>query len=103
MAGKNTAAFGIFPSVARAEQAVDALIAAGLETMTFRSWRQTKKQHTNWRPKKTPRRPKEQLPALPLAVQSGAPSDCLPELGPLQFPALDHSLRPAPSWVPSQA
>lgn len=29
MAGKNTAAFGIFPSRARAEQAVDALIAAG--------------------------------------------------------------------------
>jgi hypothetical protein len=29
MAGKNTAVFGIFPSRARAEQAVDALVAAG--------------------------------------------------------------------------
>ncbi len=32
MAGTNTAAFGIFPSVARAEQAVDALIAAGFRS-----------------------------------------------------------------------
>jgi hypothetical protein len=32
MAGKNTAAFGIFPSVARAEQAVDALINAGFRS-----------------------------------------------------------------------
>lgn len=32
MAGTNTAAFGIFPSVAQAEQAVDALIAAGFRS-----------------------------------------------------------------------
>lgn len=32
MAGKNTAAFGIFPSQARAETAVDALIAAGFRS-----------------------------------------------------------------------
>ncbi len=29
MAGKNTAVFGIYPSAARAEDSVDALIAAG--------------------------------------------------------------------------
>ena len=32
MAGKNTAVFGIFPSRTRAEQAVDALIAAGFRS-----------------------------------------------------------------------
>ena len=32
MAGKNTAAFGIFPTLAQAEQGVDALIAAGFRS-----------------------------------------------------------------------
>ncbi len=80
MAGKNTAAFGIYRTQADVEYAVDLLRAEGFRIRTSRfSFPKTGAQKTS-RQKRAPRRRKEQLPAsrpAPLLAELWAGSQAL--------------------------
>ena len=63
MAGKNTAAFAIFPTRAAAESAVDRLIAAGFSNQDVSVLMSDKTARASSRPRRTPRHLKAPRPA----------------------------------------
>ena len=99
MAGKNTAVFGIYTTVAQAERAVDALVLARFSNSDVSVLMPDNQARRTSHTRNTPRHPKAPQPASRPAAPSAARSACLLELAPWPFPALVHSSPRGRSWA----
>ena len=103
MAGKNTAAFGIFQTRAAAESAVDKLTAAGFSNQDISALMSDKSGSKDFATEKNTKAPEGTATGVGVGGTVGGTLGLLAGIGALAIPGSARLLPLVPSWLHSQA
>ena len=102
MAGKNTAAFGIYPSRAAAEIAVDQLLSAGFSHADISVLMADNEGSRDFAAEKNTKAPEGAVTGVGVGERSGEHLGCSPALAPWLYQVWARLSRPVRSWAHSQ-
>ena len=103
MTNKKTAVFGLYPTVDRAERAVDELVAARFDNADVSVLIADNQSSKDFAHEKQTKAPEARRRASPPVERLAARWDCWPASAPWRFPESDRSSRRGRLWARSRA